>query len=111
MSNFINLINSVIEEQELDIEKPDPSKDFTPGTPKDVSDSIDSALPTPETIDLNEEKYKTLLTALKKSLYKSTDDLDLKSNISNINVDKDPKKAEEDLMNILNQIDMPNSAD
>lgn len=101
MSKFINLINSVIEEQELNI---DASEDIKPA---DTSDSIDSALPTPETIDLNEEKYKTLLMALKKSLYKATDDLDLKNTISNITVDKDAKKAEEDLMNILNQLEMP----
>jgi hypothetical protein len=109
MSKFINLINNVIEEQDLNIEKPDPSKDFTSGEPKDVSDSIDSALPTPETIDLNEEKYKTLLMALKKALYKSTDDLDLKNTISNIIVDNNAKKAEEELMSILNQLDMPKS--
>jgi hypothetical protein len=101
MSKFINLINSVIEEQELNI---DATEDIKPA---DTSDSIDSALPTPETIDLNEEKYKTLLMALKKSLYKATDDLDLKNTISNITVDRDAKKAEEDLMNILNQLEMP----
>lgn len=109
MSKFINLINSVIEEQDLDTQKLEPSKDSTIEKPKDVSDSIDSALPTPETIDLNEEKYKTLLMALKKALYKSTDDLDLKNTISNIIVDKDPKKAEGELMNILNQLEMPKS--
>jgi phosphoribosylformylglycinamidine (FGAM) synthase PurS component len=104
MSKFINLINTVIEEQSLDIEEQFPTE-----VVKDVSNSIDSALPTPETIDLNEEKYKTLLMALKKSLYKATDDLDLKNAISNINIDRDPKKAEEELMNILNQLEMPTS--
>lgn len=103
MNKFVNLINSVIEEQELNIDEIKDTK------PSDVSDSIDSALPTPETIDLNEEKYKTLLMAVKKALYKSTDDLDLKNTISNIIIDVNPKKAEEELMVILNQLDMPES--
>lgn len=68
-----------------------------------VSDEITSELPTPETIDLNEEKYKTLLLALKKALESaSKDDLEKRKVISNINVDADPKSAEDQLISILN---------
>lgn len=68
-----------------------------------VSDEITSELPTPETIDLNEEKYKTLLLALKKALESAAgDDLEKRKVISNINVDADPKSAEDQLISILN---------
>jgi hypothetical protein len=71
--------------------------------PMQVSDEITSELPTPETIDLTEEKYKTLLLALKKALESAAgDDLEKRKVISNINVDTDPKSAEDQLISILN---------
>lgn len=71
--------------------------------PTQVSDEISSQLPSPDTVDLNEEKYKTLLLALKKALELSTkDDLEKRKIISDINIDADPKEAEEQLISILN---------
>jgi hypothetical protein len=71
--------------------------------PLQVSDEITSELPTPETIDLNEEKYKTLLLALKKALEMSVkDDLEKRKIISDIDVDNNPQNAEEQLISILN---------
>ena len=68
-----------------------------------ISDEITSELPTPETIDLTEEKYKTLLLALKKALESAAgDDLEKRKVISDINIDIDPKSAEEQLISILN---------
>lgn len=68
-----------------------------------VSNEITSELPTPETIDLTEEKYKTLLLALKKALESAAgDDLEKRKVISDINIDTDPKSAEEQLISILN---------
>lgn len=68
-----------------------------------VSDEVTSELPTPETIDLTEEKYKTLLLALKKALESAAgDDLEKRKVVSNINVDADPKSAEDQLISILN---------
>lgn len=68
-----------------------------------VSNEVTSELPTPETIDLTEEKYKTLLLALKKALESSAkDDLEKRKVISDINIDSDPKSAEEQLISILN---------
>lgn len=106
MNKFINLINNVIEEQELNLDQ-----DIINTEPQKQSEEINSALPTPETIDLNEEKYKTLLSALKKSLYKSTSNLDLKNKISEIKIEEDPKKAEELLMSILDQTELPQSTE
>jgi hypothetical protein len=106
MNKFINLINTVIEEQELNIDK-----ETITTEPEKQSEEINSALPTPETIDLNEEKYKTLLSALKKSLYKSTTNLDLKNKIAEIKIEEDPKKAEELLMAILDQTEMPQTSE
>lgn len=71
--------------------------------PTQVSDEISSQLPTPDTVDLNEEKYKTLLLALKKALELSAkDDLEKRKVISDINIDANPKDAEEQLISILN---------
>lgn len=71
--------------------------------PAQVSDEISSQLPTPDTVDLNEEKYKTLLLALKKALELSAkDDLEKRKVISDINIDANPKDAEEQLISILN---------
>lgn len=68
-----------------------------------VSDEVTSELPTPETIDLTEEKYKTLLLALKKALESAAgDDLEKRKAISNINIDSDPKSAEDQLISMLN---------
>lgn len=74
-----------------------------PLEPLQVSDEITTELPTPETIDLNEEKYKMLLIALKKALESSAkDDLEKRKIISDINIDINPKSAEDQLMSILN---------
>jgi len=71
--------------------------------PVQVSDEITTELPTPETVDLNEEKYKTLLLALKKALESAAkDDLEKRKIISDINIDLNPKSAEDQLMSILN---------
>jgi hypothetical protein len=71
--------------------------------PMQVSDEISSQLPTPDTVDLNEEKYKTLLLALKKALeVAAKDDLEKRKVVSDINIDADPKAAEEQLISILN---------
>lgn len=71
--------------------------------PQQVSDEITSELPNEETIDLNEEKYKTLLLALKKALESSVkDDLEKRKVISDIDVDADPKNAEAQLIALLN---------
>lgn len=71
--------------------------------PTQISDEITSELPTPETVDLNEEKYKTLLLALKKALEAAAkDDLEKRKVISDINVDADPKTAEQQLISLLN---------
>lgn len=68
-----------------------------------ISDEITSELPTPETVDLNEEKYKTLLLALKKALEAAAkDDLEKRKIISDINIDIDPKSAEQQLISLLN---------
>jgi len=80
--------------------------------PTPVSDEITSELPTEETIDLNEEKYKTLLLALKKALEASVkDDLEKRKTISDIDIDSDPKAAEEQMISILNaeSSDFPDS--
>lgn len=71
--------------------------------PTQISDEITSELPTPETVDLNEEKYKTLLLALKKALEAAAkDDLEKRKVISDINIDADPKAAEQQLISLLN---------
>lgn len=71
--------------------------------PVPVSDEITSELPTEETVDLNEEKYKTLLLAIKKALEASVkDDLEKRKIVSDIDIDANPKAAEELLMSLLN---------
>lgn len=71
--------------------------------PTQISDEITSELPTQETVDLNEEKYKTLLLALKKALEAAAkDDLEKRKVISDINIDVDPKAAEQQLISLLN---------
>ena len=68
------------------------------------SGEIDSALPTEETIDLNEEKYKALLLMVQKALtiaYK--DNVEKRSKIADLRqkIEQDPKTAEGLLSNEL----------
>lgn len=85
-------------------EQLNPDEQLSPeAQPQQVSDEITSGLPDEETIDLNEEKYKTLLLALKKALEGTVkDDLEKRKVISDIDVDGDPKTAEEQLIALLN---------
>jgi hypothetical protein len=65
---------------------------------------IDSQLPNEETIDLNEEKYKSLLLMVQKALiYVAKDDIDTRNRISDIQkiIEQTPIKAEKILMNEL----------
>ena len=88
--------------KEQDETQIDPSVMGETPQPEQVSDEISSAMPTPETVDLNEEKYKTLLLALKKALEAAAgDDLAKRKVISDIDIESDPKKAEEYLISLL----------
>jgi hypothetical protein len=71
-----------------------------------VSDEMETALPNEETIDLDEEKYKSLLFLIQKALLMAFSDDETKRNeIANLNqkINKSPKDAESDLINIMDQ--------
>lgn len=66
--------------------------------------TVDSQLPNEETIDLNEEKYKSLLLMVQKALiFVAKDDIDTRNRISDIQkiIEQAPIKAEKILMNEL----------
>jgi hypothetical protein len=65
---------------------------------------LDTELPTEETIDLNEEKYKALLLMVQKALimaYKN--DTDKRNNLSDLEkkIETEPKEAEKTLQSFL----------
>lgn len=72
--------------------------------------NIDSQLPTEETIDLNEEKYKSLLLMIQKALiFVAKDNIDARNRLSDIQrtIEQTPIKAEkillDELENLTNQ--------
>jgi hypothetical protein len=75
-----------------------------------VPNTVDSQLPTEETIDLNEEKYKSLLLMIQKALiHVAKDNLDARNRLSDIQkvIEQTPMKAEkillDELENLTNQ--------
>lgn len=91
---FNEAAKQYLTEQEMqNIESPE-----TEIAPSEQGGEIDSALPTEETIDLNEEKYKALLLMVQKALilaYK--DNVEKRSKIADLQqkIEQDPKTAEE----------------
>jgi hypothetical protein len=62
-----------------------------------VENQIESELPTEETIDLNEEKYKALLLMIQKALIDSSkEDIDKRNRLADIQqkIETNPKEAE-----------------
>jgi hypothetical protein len=79
------------------------------------NDVIDSELPTEETIDLNEEKYKALLLMVQKALIMAyKDDTDKRNSLSDLEkkIETKPMEAEESLQSFLDstQSNFPKSS-
>lgn len=73
--------------------------------PAETQQTIKSELPTEETIDLNEEKYKALLLMVQKALIIAfKDNPDARNRLADIEqlIDRDPKKAEDSLSSEMN---------
>jgi hypothetical protein len=101
MSKFLNLLNSVLNEQEL-------NKSEEETTPVEMDSVEKTALPKPEEVALDALKYKNLLTALREALYIAfKNDLEKQRVLSNIRIDSeslnDLKQVENDLMSFLSQ--------
>ena len=72
----------------------------------ETTEEINTALPDEETIDLNEEKYKSLLLIIQKSLILAFKDDEIKRNeISDLTkqIETAPMDAEKTLISILDQ--------
>lgn len=125
MSRFLKLLNSVLNEQEQPNTDPnqlptlETGTEDTAPTPEGLDSEEGSALPKPEDVAMDSEKYKLLLDALRKALliaYKS--DFDIKREISNINIDNVNtddlnalEKIEDKLMAFLDQSSNPKSSE
>ena len=111
MSKFLNLLNSVLNEQDI------PSEKDQDASPVKMDSAIDSALPEPEDVALDSLKYKNLLKALREALYIAyKNDLEKQRVLSNIKIDtenlEDLKRSENELMSFLNQTEsIPPSQD
>lgn len=104
MSKFLKLLNSVLNEEDLNNF---PEKTDDAAVPVGL-DTEESKLPEKEDVALDIIKYKNLLKALREALYNSSkDNIEKQREISNINVDSDSlkelKTTENQLMAILNQ--------
>jgi hypothetical protein len=107
MSKFLKLLNSVLNEEDVN-DFPEKTNDAEiPAKPVAMDDEA-SKLPDKEDVALDIIKYKNLLKALREALYNSaSSDIEKQREISNINVDSDDlkelKNTENTLMSILNQ--------
>jgi len=109
MSKFLKLLESVLKEQD-DINSDKKEKNPVEISPLQMDDTINSALPEEEDVALDVIKYKTLLKALKKAIYKSlSSDFEEQRALSNITIDTDDlkllNKIENKLMTFLGKIE------
>lgn len=85
---------SELENQENDLDAPQQSVE---NQEEPTENQIESELPTEETIDLNEEKYKALLLMIQKALIASSkEDIDKRNRLADIQqkIETNPKEAE-----------------
>lgn len=102
---YNNLSKKYLLEQESIQQNEQPIQNQQENQPK-----IDSQLPSEETIDLNEEKYKSLLLMIQKALiFVAKDNIDARNRLSDIQrmIEQTPMKAEkillDELENLTNQ--------
>jgi hypothetical protein len=104
---FTDIYNSLSKKYLLEQDMQQPEGEAMSQSDAQPQPTVDSQLPNEETIDLNEEKYKSLLLMIQKALiYVAKDDIDTRNRISGIQqtIEQSPMKAEKILLDELEKL-------